>query len=67
MEQITVGTYVQFESFAKPKKLIMGQVAKIFTSKKDNKQYCQVKVDGKLISKQLGKVELFTPVSPQQA
>ena len=56
MEQITVGTHVQFESFSKPKTTITGVVVKIFTSKKDNKQYCQVKVDGKLISKQLSKV-----------
>ena len=56
MEQITIGSYVEFESFAKPKTTINGEVVKIFTSKKDNKQYCQVKVNGKLISKQLGKV-----------
>jgi len=57
MEQITIGTYVQFESFAKPKTIITGEVIKIFTSKKDNKQYCQVKFNGKLISKQLNKVK----------
>ena len=59
MEQITVGTNVQFESFSKPKTTITGVVAKIFTSKKDNKEYCQVKVDGKLISKQLSKVSVL--------
>lgn len=59
MEQITVGTSVQFESFAKPKTTISGEVIKIFTSKKDNKQYCQVKVNGKLISKQLSKVNIY--------
>jgi hypothetical protein len=59
MEQITVGTNVQFESFSKPKTQITGVVAKIFTSKKDNKQYCQVKVEGKLISKQLSKVTVL--------
>jgi len=61
MEQITVGTHVQFESFKKPKTIVWGEVVKIFTSKKDNKQYCQVKSNGKLISKQLGKVTLHTP------
>jgi len=65
MEQITVGTHVQFESFSKPKTTITGVVAKIFTSKKDNKEYCQVKVDGKLISKQLSKVTV--QVAVQQA
>ncbi len=59
MEQITVGTHVQFESFAKPKTTVTGEVIKIFTSKKDNKQYCQVKSNGKLISKQLSKVHIY--------
>jgi hypothetical protein len=59
MEQITIGTNVQFESFSKPKTQITGVVAKIFTSKKDNKEYCQVKVEGKLISKQLSKVTVL--------
>lgn len=62
MEQITIGTNVTFESFAKPKTTIYGEVVKIFTSKKDNKQYCQVKSNGKLISKQLSKVTIQLPV-----
>lgn len=66
MEQITVGSYVQFESFAKPKTTINGEVIKIFTSKKDNKQYCQVKVNGKLISKQLSKVTVQYAVDQAQ-
>jgi len=66
MEQITVGTYVQFESFAKPKTTIYGEVLKIFTSKKDNKQYCQVKANGKLISKQLSKVQVSPGISEAQ-
>ena len=66
MEQITVGTQVQFESFAKPKTTISGEVIKIFTSKKDNKQYCQVKVNGKLISKQLSKVIVQQEVQQAQ-
>ena len=66
MEQITVGSYIQFESFAKPKTTINGEVIKIFTSKKDNKQYCQVKVNGKLISKQLSKVTVQYAVDQAQ-
>lgn len=62
MEQITIGTHVTFESFAKPKTTINGEIVKIFTSKKDNKQYCQVKSNGKLISKQLSKVSSQVPV-----
>ena len=62
MEQITIGTNVTFESFAKPKTIVNGEVVKIFTSKKDNKQYCQVKSNGKLISKQLSKVTAQLPV-----
>jgi len=59
MQQITIGTNVKFESFSNPKKEITGVVSKIFTSKKDNKQYCQLKVEGKLISKQLNKVTVL--------
>ena len=59
MQQITIGTNVKFESFSSPKKEITGVVFKIFTSKKDNKQYCQLKVEGKLISKQLNKVTIL--------
>lgn len=66
MEQITVGSYVQFESFAKPKTTINGEVIKIFTSKKDNKQYCQVKLNGKLISKQLSKVQVSPGIPEAQ-
>jgi hypothetical protein len=58
METITIGTNVQFESFSKPKTTIKGEVVKIYTSKKDNKDYCQVKSNGKLYSKQLGKVTI---------
>ena len=56
METITIGANVQFESFSKPKTTIKGKVVKIYTSKKDNKEYCQVKSNGKLYSKQLVKV-----------
>lgn len=58
METITIGTNVQFESFSKPKTTIKGEVVKIYTSKKDNKDYCQVKSNGKFYSKQLGKVTI---------
>jgi len=58
METITIGANVQFESFSKPKTTIVGEVVKIYTSKKDNKEYCQVKSNNKLFSKQLTKVTL---------
>ena len=58
METIIIGKNVQFESFSKPKTTIVGEVVKIYTSKKDNKEYCQVKSNGKLYSKQLTKVTL---------
>jgi hypothetical protein len=58
MEQIKIGTHVEFESFTKPKTIVNGEVIKIFISKKDNKEYCQIKHNGKTISKQLNKVTI---------
>ena len=57
MEQFKIGSLVTFESFGKPKTEITGEIVKIFVSKKDNKQYCQVKSKGKLYCKQLQKIK----------
>lgn len=52
MKKINLGQTVSFETFGKLKKTVQGEVTKIFTSKKDNKEYCQIKYEGKIYCKQ---------------
>lgn len=56
MTELKLGQVVSFETFGKNKKEVSGEILKLFVSKKDGKQYCQIKHEGKIYCKQTSKL-----------
>ncbi len=55
-QKLQIGDLIEFETFKNPKTKVKGEIVRIFTSTKDNKEYCQIKVGNKIYSKQTSKI-----------